>query len=164
LISVVSSPTGNSCRYKSINNFSSEIFFFRSMSDAIKPKRVLTEAQRLAFLKGREKRMANIEKRRLEKEEQKQVEAEPIPELPIPVLKRQVAEDVKPAPASSPAPAPAPAPDVDDKIVTAIEKLIQKMQPPAKPVRKPYTRKPKEESSEPTPASPPPSVRTFTWM
>lgn len=34
-----------------------------------KPKRVLTEAQRLAFLKGREKRMANLEKKRLEKEE-----------------------------------------------------------------------------------------------
>jgi len=29
----------------------------------------LSEAQRLAFLKGREKRMANIEKKRLEKEE-----------------------------------------------------------------------------------------------
>ena len=32
-----------------------------------KPKRELTEAQRLAFLKGREKRMANIEKSRLAK-------------------------------------------------------------------------------------------------
>jgi hypothetical protein len=32
-----------------------------------KPKRVLTEAQRLAFLKGREKRMANIERKRQEK-------------------------------------------------------------------------------------------------
>ena len=30
---------------------------------------MLTEAQRLAFLKGREKRMANLEKKRLEKEE-----------------------------------------------------------------------------------------------
>lgn len=36
---------------------------------SIKPKRVLTEAQRLAFLKGRETRMANLEKKRLEKEE-----------------------------------------------------------------------------------------------
>jgi len=34
-----------------------------------KPKRVLTEAQRLAFLKGREKRMANIEKKKLEQQE-----------------------------------------------------------------------------------------------
>lgn len=30
-----------------------------------KPKKVLTEAQRLAFLKGREKRMANLEKKKL---------------------------------------------------------------------------------------------------
>lgn len=37
-----------------------------------KPKRQLTEAQRLAFLKGREKRLANIEKRRQEKIEQLQ--------------------------------------------------------------------------------------------
>lgn len=35
-----------------------------------KSKRVLTEAQRLAFLKGREKRMANIEKKRQERLEQ----------------------------------------------------------------------------------------------
>lgn len=34
---------------------------------ATKPKKVLTEAQRLAFIKGREKRMANIAKRREEK-------------------------------------------------------------------------------------------------
>lgn len=32
-----------------------------------KPKRQLTEAQRLAFLKGREKRMANLERKRQEK-------------------------------------------------------------------------------------------------
>jgi hypothetical protein len=38
------------------------------MSD-LRPKRVLSEAQRLAFLKGREKRMANLEKKRLEKQE-----------------------------------------------------------------------------------------------
>lgn len=36
---------------------------------SIKPKKELTEAQKLAFLKGREKRLANIEKKRLEKEE-----------------------------------------------------------------------------------------------
>lgn len=34
----------------------------------------LTEAQRLAFLKGREKRMANLEKKKLEKEELEQKE------------------------------------------------------------------------------------------
>ncbi len=47
-----------------------------------KPKRVLTEVQRLAFLKGREKRMANIEKKRQEKIEQSEeivAAAEPKP-------------------------------------------------------------------------------------
>jgi hypothetical protein len=39
------------------------------LEGSIKPKRVLSEAQRLAFLKGRETRMANLEKKRLEKEE-----------------------------------------------------------------------------------------------
>lgn len=33
----------------------------------VKPKRQLTEAQRLAFMKGREKRLANLAKRREEK-------------------------------------------------------------------------------------------------
>lgn len=42
-----------------------------------KPKKVLTEAQRLAFMKGREKRMANLEKRRQEKLEAQQFEAQP---------------------------------------------------------------------------------------
>jgi hypothetical protein len=45
-----------------------------------KPKKVLTEAQRLAFLKGREKRMANIERKRQEKIEATGTTAEP--ELP----------------------------------------------------------------------------------
>jgi len=40
-----------------------------------KPKRVLTEAQRLAFMKGREKRMANLEKRRQEKLEAQQFDS-----------------------------------------------------------------------------------------
>lgn len=37
--------------------------------EAPKKKRTLTEAQRLAFLKGREKRMLNIQKKKEEKEE-----------------------------------------------------------------------------------------------
>jgi len=54
-----------------------------------KPKRQLTEAQRLAFLKGREKRMANIERKRQEKLEAEkefsvQVQEEPQPK-PIPL-------------------------------------------------------------------------------
>jgi hypothetical protein len=50
----------------------------------VKPKRVLTEAQRLAFLKGREKRMANIEKKRLEKLEADQMELPAAPPKPTP--------------------------------------------------------------------------------
>lgn len=53
-----------------------------------KPKRVLTEAQRLAFLKGREKRMANIERKRQEKLEAESVNHDPIihptPSIPEP--------------------------------------------------------------------------------
>lgn len=49
-----------------------------------KPKRQLTEAQRLAFMKGREKRLANIEKRRQEKLEQEKAQPvkEEIPSIP----------------------------------------------------------------------------------
>lgn len=52
-----------------------------------KPKKVLTEAQRLAFLKGREKRMANLEKKRLADLELASASMSPPP--PKPKLKRQ---------------------------------------------------------------------------
>lgn len=65
-----------------------------------KPKRVLTEAQRLAFLKGREKRMANIEKNRLAKLEFQEATKED-PEPPV----------VAPAPAPAPVPVPEPEPE-----------------------------------------------------
>lgn len=62
-------------------------------------KRVLTEAQRLAFLKGREKRMLSIQKKKEEKqeaerlakeEEEKEIKpasTEPLPEVKQPLLK-----------------------------------------------------------------------------
>ena len=62
------------------------------LDGSIKPKRVLSEAQRLAFLKGRETRMANLEKKRLEKEEalfQSQSVNTQNEILEIPKLKRQ---------------------------------------------------------------------------
>lgn len=82
-------------------------------NDETKPKRVLTEAQRLAFLKGREKRMANIEMKRQQLLETEPVELPPVPESPttdvpdespatdedvppIPILKRQTNVDVLP--------------------------------------------------------------------
>lgn len=48
----------------------------------------LTEAQRLAFLKGREKRMANIEKAKLEKAEKAEME-QMIPPPPKPKVTRK---------------------------------------------------------------------------
>lgn len=68
-----------------------------------KPKKILTEAQRLAFLKGREKRMANLEMKRQAQQEQQLAEESPITDSPDedyepiqeelvpepPVLKRQ---------------------------------------------------------------------------
>jgi hypothetical protein len=63
-----------------------------------KPKRVLTEAQRLAFMAGREKRMANILKKKAEKEEAKEIEMDvdskpataSTPDPPIPKLKLRI--------------------------------------------------------------------------
>lgn len=68
---LLSDFTGRYFVYNSFKNSSSLNSVDRLMSNepSIKPKRVLTEAQRLAFLKGRETRMANLEKKRLEKEE-----------------------------------------------------------------------------------------------
>jgi len=90
-----------------------------------KPKRVLTEAQRLAFLKGREKRMANIEKKRQEQLEQTQTPVttnesdhhsdteesssgestakEDIEQIPIPKLKRQTNKMEETTPEPTPA-------------------------------------------------------------
>jgi len=128
---------------------------------AAKPKKVLTEAQRLAFLKGREKRMANIEKKRLEKEEAKQVEEAPAPapEPPpeIPTLKR-----AEPRATSTPPPPPPPSIDENKIADTVAERVWAKMQA-AKPKRKPYTRKEKSEASS-TPPPPPPPTHSFTWM
>jgi hypothetical protein len=128
---------------------------------APKPKKVLTEAQRLAFLKGREKRMANIEKKRLEKEEAKQVEEAPAPtetkpEPPpeIPTLKR-----------AEPRATSTPPPTIDENKIadTVAERVWAKMQA-AKPKRKPYTRKEKSEPSSSPPPPPPPPTHSFTWM
>lgn len=68
-----------------------------SSEPAIKPKRVLTEAQRLAFLKGRETRMANLEKKRLEKEEALFVErTDTVPENNPKTILEQSVEISKP--------------------------------------------------------------------
>jgi hypothetical protein len=55
-----------------------------------KPKKVLTEAQRLAFLKGREKRMANLEKKRLADLELASASMSPPPPRQIRLMKYQL--------------------------------------------------------------------------
>lgn len=151
---------GTCFKISSFKIFNSSSFFRRAIMEDIKPKKVLTEAQRLAFLKGREKRMANIEKKRLEKEEQ-------LPDPPMPEVKRHEPTPAPaPAPAPTPEPAPAPAPTFsfdESKIADTIaERVLAKLET-AKPKRKPYTRKPAK-SAPSSPAPVPPPTHSFTWM
>lgn len=86
-----------------------------------KPKRVLTEAQRLAFMKGREKRMANLERKRQEKAEAAAADyvPEPAPETPPPNV-------------------------FTDEFVDAVaERLAAKMKPPPPAPKKRAPRKPR---------------------
>lgn len=135
-----------------------------------KPKRVLTEAQRLAFLKGREKRMANIERKRQEK---KEAEEE---------MGHSTNEDVKPQVSNSTPLEPKVEEDVHlksaekiasflfDKIKTLKEETSADPEPPVKKPRKKYTRKPKPEPVEdehiedPTPLVAPIPKRSISWM
>lgn len=93
----------------------------------IKPKRQLTEAQKLAFEKGRAKRLANLEKKR-----QESIEAEAAG------LKREV-------PIKTPSPI-----DYDKLADKVVNKIKQDMPPPA-PIKRKYERK-----APPSPIAPPP--------
>lgn len=150
---------------------------------ADKPKRVLTEAQRLAFLKGREKRMANIEKKRLEKLEVEEAMKKPIEPL-------QVAEETKPTttPPDAALPkltSPPPSPPklkihkrtrqlpLEERVASRVVEELSKQQqqktpseePPAKKKRT-YIRKVKSEASipenKPVVSSTP--IQNFSWM
>lgn len=148
-----------------------------------KPKRTLTEAQRLAFLKGREKRMANIEKKRLETEEKNAAVAEIQPDPdPVPVT-----PDEKPQPQSPAAPEPEPVvvPPVpklkraprktttpafvldEDKIANRVAeevmKKMQELQPPPKE-RKPRKPRAKPLTPEKGMNAPPPPAYNFSWL
>jgi hypothetical protein len=146
-----------------------------------KPKKVLTEAQRLAFLKGREKRLANIEKRRLEKEEEKDATTvrvlppailtpnDPPPPEPLHKPKpepKPVPQEIEPGPEhqSTSKSKPEPVSVVDeDRIASKVAEIFYSRMEAAKPVRKPREKKPKPV----TPMSPPPAPRkvaNFTWM
>lgn len=147
----------------------------------VKPKKVLTEAQRLAFLKGREKRLANIETKKMEKLEalQNEKQEEKIEEIqeknskPVPPKAEPKTEEPPP-----PVPTATPVPDIDDIVERVMSKLKSKEEvdrekmppPPPKPVHKrPYARRqtvsvPREPTTPET--TPPPNVQTrdFNWM
>jgi len=131
-----------------------------------KPKRVLTEAQRLAFLKGREKRMANIEKKRLEKLESSSISHPEIPPtLQVPdVLEPstvipEIPTPPPPTPSAIPAPTPSPAPAVipilpptppappvtpfidEGKLANDVADLVLRKMQESKPKRKPREKK-----------------------
>jgi hypothetical protein len=150
-----------------------------------KPKRVLTEAQRLAFLKGREKRMANIEKKRLEKLES----SSSLPEAPVVIPdvppKLQVPDVPEPStvipdiPTPPPPPPPAavvsipptPTPFIDEgKLANDVADLVFRKMQENKPKRKPREKKVTivEEVKETTPSPQQPSVsrfvNNFSWL
>lgn len=122
-----------------------------------KPKKKLTEAQRLAFLKGREKRMANLEKARLAKEEAKQQDInEPASAV---VIKEEVSSPVLP----EPIPPTTHVIDSDEIANKVVKLMLEKNN--AKPKSKP---KPKPRSVTPPP---PPKytadfqpTTTFNWL
>lgn len=123
-----------------------------SIAPDTKPKKVLTEAQRLAFMKGREKRLANIEKKRLEK-----LEAE------------NKLEEIQTVVA--PQPQTQTEPINEDKLAKRIVEMIQQQAPPKKPrkTRQPKPKADPEPESKPDSQTPPantvpPFMKTFNWL
>jgi hypothetical protein len=143
------------------------------MADSsLKPKRVLTEAQRLAFLKGREKRMANIEKKRLEKLEAEQAEYKkeftPPAEPPV-----KTNTETPPPPAPAPVVVPPTPPKLkrestivnpvidEEKIASRVaEEVLRKIEE-NKPKRKPRTSRPRPVA---VPDDEPKIVHNFSWL
>ena len=134
-----------------------------------KPKKQLTEAQRLAFLKGREKRMANLEIRRQEKEEamkaglmsppppvkRKATPAVTMDDSYADIIAQRVIDKLSsikmPTPSPSPPRAPVPVP-----------MPVPEPVPEAKPTKRPYVRKVKIEPEPPVKvtADEPTSIKT----
>lgn len=142
--------------------------------EEVKPKRVLTEAQRLAFLKGREKRMANIEKKKLEQQEmfvepKSEPEQKPEPEKkarkprapkPKPEQKPETPPSPEPEAKAPPSPKkPEPEPIKEDEIVDRIyHQVMKKIKIPKMPK---VERQPPVVKSEPESFTP---VQTFSWL
>lgn len=116
-----------------------------------KPKRVLTEAQRLAFLKMREKRTLNLERKRQEKEEA-ETKAEPkatMDDSYADIIAQRVIDKLQ----SYKLPAPKQDPE---------------MPPPAPVLKRPVARKAtaKVTVDDPAPKTPPPPkavAHSFSW-
>jgi hypothetical protein len=97
-----------------------------------KPKKVLTEAQRLAFMKGREKRLQNIMLKKAAKEEENKMEEEGVTtteeppsqeeekQSPLKIKIKRVKKEPEPEPPSHP---DQPGLDVD----AIADKLFEKM-------------------------------------
>lgn len=148
-----------------------------------KPKRVLTEAQRLAFLKGREKRMANIERKRQEKIEAQDEEHETvelvqnvttIPMKPKMKEKEKEEETTKEVKMDVDTPAPQEDPMKVEKLADLILDRIKnlKTEASADPIveppklRKKYTKRekrPREAEEEDSVVEPIQKVN-FNWM
>lgn len=145
------------------------------MEEPKKPKRQLTEAQRLAFLEGRKKRLANIERKKQEQEESKKKEEE---------KQEIVQEETQIEPPERP-PTPMPPSSVDEdasakKIadfvferIRAIKEEERKMNEEIVPLPKPKARKPRQIKKKSPPISPiveektieePIPQRSFMWM
>lgn len=172
------SPNGRSRSNNSFKKFNSafRFSFLKFMDDSAtsqKPKRVLTEAQRLAFLKGREKRMANIEKNRLAKLEfMEATKTDPDPPMTTPTTAKT---DADPVPVAQPEATVIPDtievppipklkrqkvastpsfPVIDEEKIASIvaDKIISQMAPPPPP---PRPRKPRTPKVKPAPPPPP---------
>lgn len=120
-----------------------------------KPKKVLTEAQKLAFMKGREKRAANIQQRKLEQQQHPDV-------IPTTPPKTKAAE---------------PHVDYDllaDKLaerLSAKTKRKEETPPPSPPKKRVYTRRVEIDDVPPPMPPPPPRIpqvkratAEFNWM
>lgn len=138
-------------------------------------KRVLTEAQRLAFIKGREKRMMNIEKRRQAKLEAQAMEEPPAvvtpepepkviePEIPaMPKIVRQTNQAVDVKPNIDEAGAKMIAQYVIDQLGSPVVQLPQSPTHKKRRYRQRVKSQPVE--VEPVQGVQAPVIKTFNWM
>lgn len=144
------------------------------MEQEAKPKRQLTEAQRLAFMKGREKRLANLAKKREEKLSLKEEPIAPTPEAVVipdivppppkdpPVLVKTVEERQTPSKL-----------ELDDVTMDRLATLVADKVTVRPKQKRTYTRRPipkeieetkEEEVHTETETAYPVPQRTYFWM